>query len=275
MSLHAPATPRLVGTALLPITMLGGSCSKGGPLDPDDDGIGDRITAFTHVNVVPMTGDQVIPNQTVVVQGDRITELGPADQVQVEEGTTIIGSEGAYLMPGLADMHMHTRENWRGGSWPVSPLLLYLANGVTTIRDLGPAGSDLTYPLAWRESIENGWHAGPTVYASGIRIDDVPGQDVQGTVQWNHDQGFHLQKIYSYVSEGDFSLALAKARSLDFYTVGSHPVSGGIGGVPCRGHGRDRPRGGVGLRVRGLRQERGVGSRGMAPVCDRTDFAAC
>ena len=43
-------------------------------------------------------------------------------------------------MPGLADMHMHTRDNWDEwlSDWPVSPLILYLANGVTTIRCFGP-----------------------------------------------------------------------------------------------------------------------------------------
>jgi hypothetical protein len=40
-------------------------------------------------------------------------------------------------MPGLADMHMHLRYDWLSDAWPVSPLNLYLANGVTTIRAIG------------------------------------------------------------------------------------------------------------------------------------------
>ena len=61
-------------------------------------------------------------------------------------------------MPGLADMHMHTRDNWDDwlSDWPVSPLHLYLANGVTTIRCFGPDSDTYGYVLRWRDKINNG-----------------------------------------------------------------------------------------------------------------------
>ena len=228
MSVPSQATRHLSGIAVLLTLLFGASCSGQDPLGPEDGRNRDGATAFTHVTVVPMTGNQVLLDHTVTVQGDRITKVGPASEVNVEEGTTVIDGTGAYLMPGLADMHMHTREDWLTGTWPVSPLLLYLANGVTTIRDLGPSGRDPTYPLHWREAIESGGLTGPMIYSSGIRIDGFPVSDVAGKIQWNRAQGFDFLKIYSYVSREDFQEAMGIARSLGFYTVGHIPFPVGL-----------------------------------------------
>ena len=59
-------------------------------------------------------------------------------------------------MPGLAYMHIHTDTKWLNGGWPVSPLDLFLSNGVTTIRDFGPKGIPTDYALRWRDEITKG-----------------------------------------------------------------------------------------------------------------------
>ncbi|MBW2311383.1 MAG: hypothetical protein JRF35_09965 [Deltaproteobacteria bacterium] len=69
------------------------------------------ITAFKHLNLMPMTEERIIEDQTVLVKGARIIEIGPSSQVTIPESAAIIDGAGAYLMPGLADMHMHTRAN--------------------------------------------------------------------------------------------------------------------------------------------------------------------
>jgi hemin uptake protein HemP len=114
-----------------------------------------RLTAFINVNLVPMTDERIIESQTVLVEGSRIIAIGHSDELHVPKNAIVIDGDGYYLMPGLADMHMHTREDWTGNAWPVSPLILYLANGVTTIRDFSPQGTDLTYPIHWQEEISS------------------------------------------------------------------------------------------------------------------------
>ncbi|HEX8695066.1 MAG TPA: hypothetical protein VF746_21825 [Longimicrobium sp.] len=54
-----------------------------------------------------MDHDTVLPAQTVVVQGTRITAVGPTSQVAVPAGAQRIDGTSRYLMPGLADMHAH------------------------------------------------------------------------------------------------------------------------------------------------------------------------
>ncbi|MDX1521917.1 MAG: hypothetical protein R3264_09845, partial [Anaerolineae bacterium] len=78
-----------------------------------------QTTAFVNVNVIPMDTERVLENQTVIVEGDRITAIGPAAEVAVPAGAEIVEGNGAYLMPGLADMHMHNESpdpNPFGGS---------------------------------------------------------------------------------------------------------------------------------------------------------------
>jgi imidazolonepropionase-like amidohydrolase len=154
-------------------------------------------TAFTNVNLVPMTGEKIIENQTVLVKGAEIVAIGGSDALRIPKGTQVIDGNGAYLMPGLADMHMHTRQDW--DIWPVHPLNLYLANGVTTIRDFSPQGSPLTYALQWRDEIRAGTRNGPTIYASGKLLYASPLGDPGGIVRQNHALGFDFLKLYSYL----------------------------------------------------------------------------
>ena len=65
----------------------------------------EKITAFKNTNLVPMTDEKIIENQTVLVKGDRIFAIGPANQVEIPPDAKVIEGQGAYLMPGLADMH--------------------------------------------------------------------------------------------------------------------------------------------------------------------------
>jgi len=100
------------------------------------DGAAQEI-AITHVNLVPMTEEIVLADQTVLIAGSWITAVGPSDEIDIPEDALIIDGTGAYLMPGLADMHMHTTPAWET-DWPVFPFILYLANGVTTVRNMDP-----------------------------------------------------------------------------------------------------------------------------------------
>jgi hypothetical protein len=188
-------------------------------------------TAFVHVNVLPMTSEIIVEDQTVLVEGDQIIALDPANSVTIPENTVVIDGDGAYLMPGLADMHMHTNQNWDSDEWPVSPLVLYLANGVTTIRDFGPSGKDLTYALRWRDQIEKGTRIGPTIYTSGKILFVSPLSDPQGLARENHELGFDFLKLYSYLSPEDFHAAMLAAKELDMYTAGHIPYSIGLAQV--------------------------------------------
>jgi len=207
---------------ILLIALFFGSCSK------------DEITAFRNVNLVPMTDERIFKNQTVLVKEKRIIEIGSSNEVVIPENSKLIDGSGAYLMPGLSDMHMHTRDDWLSSAWPVSPFDLYLANGVTTIRCFGPIGESPNYILIWRDAINKGKITGPTVITCGSILYG-PVEDPQRFVRDQKDGGFDFLKIYSFVSKDEFHKAMRTAKQLGIYTAGHIPFSVGLDGVLSEG----------------------------------------
>ena len=129
------------------------------------------ITAFVDVNVVPMDREQVLENHTVVVVGDRIVKVGPMGGIAIPDGAEVIDGRGNYLIPGLADMHVHLNID-------ANPdfMRLFLAQGVTTIRNLNA----LPDHLVWRDQVLNGELIGPRIYTSGPVIVGPP----EATIIW-------------------------------------------------------------------------------------------
>jgi imidazolonepropionase-like amidohydrolase len=119
----------------------------------------DSTTAFTYVTVIDGRSSQPRENRTVVVRGNRIVAEGPAASIRVPSGATVIDGHGRYLIPGLWDMHVHTV---MPGGRQVLPL--YIANGVTGVRDMA---SDWATIKAWRAEIAGGSLIGPRIIASG------------------------------------------------------------------------------------------------------------
>src|SRR5437016_2639790 len=86
-----------------------------------------RPIALTHVTVIDATGAPANIDQTVVITQDRISAIGKTGQVAVPPGAQTIDGTGKYLIPGLWDMHVHTR--YKG----IPTLQLMIAHGVTGI----------------------------------------------------------------------------------------------------------------------------------------------
>ncbi|MSR63523.1 MAG: amidohydrolase, partial [Planctomycetes bacterium] len=118
--------------------------------------------AIEHVSVLPMERESVLADQTVLVRDGRIVALGLASSVAVPADAQRIDGHGRFLMPGLADMHVHV--------WDENDLYLFVANGVTTVRNL--FGTPLH--LDWRARIEAGELLGPRIYTAGPIIDGKP-----------------------------------------------------------------------------------------------------
>src|SRR5262245_39988436 len=91
-----------------------------------------RPLVFTHATVIDMTGAAARPDMTVVVVGDRITEIGKSDKVKPPAGAQVVDATGKFLIPGLWDMHVH--------EWDKNIFFPpFIANGITGVRDMfGP-----------------------------------------------------------------------------------------------------------------------------------------
>jgi hypothetical protein len=168
-----------------------------------------RPVAFLHTNVVPMDGPRVLADQTVVVAQGRITALGPTAGTRVPPGARVVDGKGRYLMPGLADMHVHL--------YTPQELTLYVVNGVTTVFNLnGRPGH-----LAWRRRVADGELLGPTIYSAGPTF-DRPRSAEQAVAEVDRQaaDGYDAVKIYNQVSAAEYPALTAEAKKKRLVLVG-------------------------------------------------------
>ena len=197
------------------------ACQGASPAAPD-------TIAFTHVNVLPMTSEAVVADQTVVVVNGVITEVGPSDVITVGEGATLIDGTGQYLMPGLAEMHAHVPSMENPPRDAVDDILfLYIANGVTTIR--GMLGSDYQIPLA--DELETGTLLGPTLYVGAPSINGTSAptpEAAEELVRRHKAAGYDLQKIHPGVSLESWDHMVEVAQEVGITFGGHVPADVGL-----------------------------------------------
>ncbi|NNU17531.1 amidohydrolase family protein [Parvularcula sp. ZS-1/3] len=114
---------------------------------------------------------RVIPDQSVVIRGDRIVEVASQRRVVLARSSRVISGEGLFLMPGLWDAHVHV---FSAEGEPDVALPLYILHGVTSIRDMG-ALVPLREQLTISEAIAAGNRVGPRIVPAGAMIDGPPG----------------------------------------------------------------------------------------------------
>ena len=121
--------------------------------------------AITNVTVIDARSAKARANQTVIFTGNRITYTGPRLPAL---GSRLIDARGKFLIPGLWDMHVHTDVPAGRGV-----LALYVANGVTGVRDMAGRWDTLT---TWQRETAAGTLTGPRIVASGPYLEggDIP-----------------------------------------------------------------------------------------------------
>lgn len=121
-----------------------------------------RVLAIVNVTVIDATGSPPQLDMTVLISGDRISNLGKSGTMRLPRGTRVIDGRGKFLIPGLWDMHGHLT-NATATAFP-----LLIMNGVTGVRDMG---GDLDQIDGWRKEIESGKKLGPHVVRAGPFVD--------------------------------------------------------------------------------------------------------
>jgi tetratricopeptide (TPR) repeat protein len=165
--------------------------------------------AFVHVNVIPMDHDEVLEDQTVIVQDGKIAEIGPAATLHVPRGGRRIESKGKYLIPGLTDAHVHLQTP--------TEFPLFLANGVTTVFNLDGRPAH----LLWRKQIADGDLLGPTIFTTGpIFARAHTAEEAVHMVDEQASLGYDGVKVYNQVSKAEYSSLIAEAKRKGMLLMG-------------------------------------------------------
>ena len=175
---------------------------------------------FTHVTVIDATGAPAKADMTVVINGDRVTELGRTRDVRIPKDAQTVDATGKFLIPGLWDMHVH---------WYLKDYLpLFIANGVTGVRMMW--GASLHHQ--WRKEIDGGAMLGPRLVIASSIVDG-PNPIWQGSVSVGNaaearkavvdakNGGADFIKVYSRLPKEAF-LAIADESKKQGLTFAGH-----------------------------------------------------
>jgi imidazolonepropionase-like amidohydrolase len=188
---------------------------------------GDPTLVVTHVTVIDPRDGSLQADRTVAIRHDRIAWVrSSAGGAAIPAGARTIDATGKFLIPGLWDMHVHTFfGTWVPGGKEVT-LPLFVANGITGVRDMG---SELEPILAARAAIARHELLGPRMVIAGPMLDGPKTQfpssiaiatpdDGRRAVQMLAERGVDFIKIQSYVPrEAYFAIAdECKKRGLVF-----------------------------------------------------------
>ena len=126
------------------------------------------LLVLTNVTVVDVRTGALQPEQTVILERNHINSVGPSKSAKYPRNAATVNCRGLFLIPGLWDMHVHlVFGDWFPDAKDIT-LPLFVANGVTGVRDMG---SELEIVQDWRNEIEAGRLVGPRVLSSGPMLD--------------------------------------------------------------------------------------------------------
>jgi imidazolonepropionase-like amidohydrolase len=216
--------------------------------------------AFVNVTVVPMDKERVIAGQTVLVVGQRIAQMGPTTSVRPPAGALKIDGRGDFLMPGLADMHVHLirsldairSQKAPSDSHAIPPLsasddherenrtlgLLFVSNGITAVRNMwGDSAID-----TFAREVESRQVLGPHVYSTGPITDGSPSRwqgsrvvasqsEAEAAVAEDVRAHRIAVKVYNGLSADAYHWLVSSARDHGIPVVGHVPDSVGLLGV--------------------------------------------
>lgn len=213
------ATAELANLAAL-TTSIGPEEHSGPPAAPQSAAAPLAITGAT---LIDGRGGPPLPNAVVLLEGGRIRAAGPAASVGVPPGTATLDARGKWLLPGLWDMHAHVEQVEWGP--------IYLASGITTVRD---CGNELPFLTAVRDTIAAGRGIGPRILIAGL-VDgtgpqslgavtaDTPDQ-ARAVVARYHAAGALQIKLYSSIRPSLVPVFAAEAHRLGMTVTGHVPT---------------------------------------------------
>lgn len=193
-----------------------------------------RVLAEPREGVLAIVGCQVLSMeadpmrdaasgpQTILVRNGRIAAVGPVDRIEIPASAKVIDGRGRTVLPGLYDLYAHVHEG---------ALALFLASGVTTVRNAAPG---LAAHLALRNEVNSGARIGPRIFSTGPVLDGIapsyasvgPLASVsaaEAIVASQAHRGFDAIMVYAGIEPLPYLAVLGAARRLGLPVTGHLP----------------------------------------------------
>jgi imidazolonepropionase-like amidohydrolase len=189
--------------------------------------------AIRAVTVIDVMDGSLLPEQTVLVVGNRIVAVGTTREVPIPRDAKLVEAAGGYLIPGLWDMHVHSvgpvatdaaKPSIAPQDWH---LPLFLAYGVTGVRNMNDGTKDVTLELTntiKRQLAEGSRRGPPRFLSAGAAVDGDPymglsekiavrtAAEARAVVEQLASNGADLIKVYENVSREAYFAIIDEAR---------------------------------------------------------------
>jgi len=189
-----------------------------------------QTIAIINATVIDVASGKSEPDTTVVIQGNRIASVTRSAK-PTPKADQVIDAKGEYLIPGLWDMHTHVYFDETSAEANDLVLPLYLANGVTGIRDMG---SNLDLILHARTDIAAHRLFGPRMIVSGPMLDGPKSpyktvikiatpEDGRKAVDMLKSRGVDFIKVQSFVPREAYFAVAQESKKLGIEFEGHVP----------------------------------------------------
>lgn len=182
--------------------------------------------AIVNTSIVDVENGFVLSNQTIIVEKDRITAISNSPDMVIPPNTSIINGQGKFVIPGLWDMHVHLEMATK------SSLPLFIANGVTGVRDMGTDSFDTL--MTWKSEINRGELTGPHILSPGpmldgpfftdeLRLTVNTAEEGLAGVDSLVNMGVDFIKVHQQISREAFFAVANQAQKQNITFVGHRP----------------------------------------------------
>ena len=179
-----------------------------------------QTLAVTDCTLIDARSGRATAHNTIVITGDRITARGPAASTRIPAGARIVSGSGKFVIPGLWDMHVHVgaiEDDW----FP-----LYLANGVTGLREMAASEKNAPRQRQYRQDAASGRRFGPELFWTLFAMDAPAIQDARqarAEVARRAALGLTYIKIYNGLSREAYFAIAEECRKRGLQMVGHIP----------------------------------------------------
>ena len=182
------------------------------------------IVAITDVSIVDVEKGRLLGPRTVQIADGRIAAIDKPGESHIPAAAQRVDGRGRFLIPGLVDMHVHLFNNSSRRPPNTWAFPLFIANGVTAVREMASEPASILIVNRWRKAIASGALLAPRILAAGVVVYGKPPEDAARQVDVAADVGADFIKVFSEVPESNWHAILEAARHRSLPVMGHVPA---------------------------------------------------
>lgn len=180
--------------------------------------------AIENVAIIEVEQGRASAPQTVLIADGQITAVGATEALAVPGNAERLDGRGQFLIPGLVDMHVHLFNNSSGRPANDWAFPLFVANGVTGVREMAARPEQIPVVARWREAVARGELVAPRVLATGIVVRGDTPEAVRAEARAARAAGADFIKVFSAIPKAAWTTVLEEAASSRLPVCGHVPA---------------------------------------------------